>query len=174
MPKPRKAPKIQKKKFKKFDGSLSSIKERVVYYLQFSNNKILSLNSNRFFAGIVMLMLNIGSKFVTVKLSKSQENYLRYNLSRQFLIFAVSWMGSRDIYTALILTAVFVVLADYLFNETSKMCVLPKRFKDLQNVMDIDQDGIISNDELEQAIKILKKAQKTKKKQASVEIKDKK
>ena len=146
-------------KLKKFDGSLSSIKERVIYFFNILNVKVLSLNSNRFFAGIVMLMLNVGSKFVTVKLSKSQETYLRYTLSRQFLIFAVSWMGSRDIYTALILTAVFVVLADYLFNENSKMCVLPKRFKDLQNVMDIDQDGIISNDELEQAIKILKKAQ---------------
>tara|TARA_B100000927_G_C16402435_1_gene444003 strand:+ start:506 stop:1021 length:516 start_codon:yes stop_codon:yes gene_type:complete len=168
MPKPRKAPKIKKYKLKKFDGSLSSIKERVIYFFNILNVKVLSLNSNRFFAGIVMLMLNVGSKFVTVKLSKSQETYLRYTLSRQFLIFAVSWMGSRDIYTALILTAVFVVLADYLFNENSKMCVLPKRFKDLQNVMDIDQDGIISNDELEQAIKILKKAQKTKKKKATV------
>ena len=36
-----------------------------------------SLNNSRFFAGLVMIMLNIGSKYVTIELSKSQEQYLK-------------------------------------------------------------------------------------------------
>jgi hypothetical protein len=171
MPRPRKPPNVKKKKLKKFEWTFNSFKEYLKHFIHLSNVRLLSLNSNRFFAGIVMLMLNIGSKFITVKLSKSQEAYLRYTLSRQFLIFAVAWMGSRDIYTALFLTAVFVVLADYLFNETSKFCLLSKKFKDLRNMIDLDNDGIISNDELEQAIKILKKAQKNKKASGSIKPK---
>jgi hypothetical protein len=166
MPRPRKNPKDKLKKIKKvkkFNWTWISLKENLQYLVHISNARLMSLNSNRFFAGVVMLMLNIGSKFITVKLSKSQESYLRYTLSRQFLIFAVAWMGSRDIYTALFLTAVFVVLADYLFNETSKFCILSKKFKDLSNTIDTDNDGIISKEELDQAIKILKKAQKNKK-----------
>ena len=78
-----------------------------------------SLNNSKFFAGLVMIMLNIGSKYITIGLSKSQEQYLRNSAGRQMLIFAISWMGSRDIVIALILTAVFTILTDHLFNENS-------------------------------------------------------
>ena len=80
---------------------------------------ILSLNSNKFFAGIVMLILNLGSKFITIKFSASQEAYLRNSVGRQLLIFAIAWIGTKDIYYSLAITAIFVVLADYLFNEDS-------------------------------------------------------
>ena len=65
------------------------------------------LNNSKFFAGLVMIMLNIGSKYITVELSKNQEEYLKNNIGRQMLIFAISWMGSRDILVALALTAIF-------------------------------------------------------------------
>ena len=75
------------------------------------------LNNSKFFAGLVMIMLNIGSKYITIELSKSQEQYLKNKIGRQILIFAISWMGSRDILIALALTAIFTVLTDHLFNE---------------------------------------------------------
>lgn len=127
---------------------------------------ILRLNSSKFFAGIVMLMLNIGSKFITIQLSKSQEAYMKYTLSRQLLIFSIAWIGSRDIYIALGLTAIFVVLADFLFNENSRLCILPDKFKKLNEHIDTDGDGIISTDELNQAISILRKAKTQKEKAA--------
>ena len=127
---------------------------------------ILRLNSSKFFAGIVMLMLNIGSKFITIQLSKSQEAYMKYTLSRQLLIFSIAWIGSRDIYIALGLTAIFVVLADFLFNENSRLCILPNKFKKLNEYIDTDGDGIISTEELNQAISILRKAKTQKEKAA--------
>jgi hypothetical protein len=130
------------------------------------NEHVLRLNSSKFFAGIVMLMLNLGSKFITIQLSKSQEAYMKYTLSRQLLIFSIAWIGSRDIYISLALTAIFVVLADFLFNENSKLCVLPKKFKEISKYIDTDGDGIISNDELNQAINVLKKAKVQKDKNA--------
>ena len=33
-----------------------------------------ALNNSKFFAGLVMIMLNIGSKYVTVELSKNKNN----------------------------------------------------------------------------------------------------
>ena len=77
---------------------------------------VLSLNSNKFFAGLIMLILNLGSKFITVKFSPSQEAYLRNSVGRQLLIFAIAFIGTKDIYYSLAITAIFVVLADYLFN----------------------------------------------------------
>lgn len=87
-----------------------------------------SLNNSKFFAGLVMLMMNVGSRYYTVTLSKTQKDFIRYNLAREFIIFAMSWIATRDIVTSIMITASFVILADYLFNEQSKMCVIPQSF----------------------------------------------
>ena len=116
---------------------------------------VLSLNSNKFFAGIIMLILNLGSKFITVKFSASQEAYLRNSVGRQLLIFAIAWIGTKDIYYSLAITAIFVVLADYLFNEDSNWCILSDNFKALKKEIDLNGDGVISDDELNNAIKTL-------------------
>ena len=102
-----------------------------------------------FFAGLVMIMMNIGSKYVNLKLSKNQEEFLKGAIARQILIFSIIWMGTRDIITSLILTAVFVILTDHLFNEESRFCVVSKVVKKYKNVLDTDGDNVVSEKELE-------------------------
>lgn len=92
------------------------------------NTHILTLNQSKVFAGLIIIVLNISSKFVTIKLSKSMEAYLKYTFSRSILIFAMAWMGTRDIYTALFITILFGICANYLFNEESAYCCLPESF----------------------------------------------
>ncbi len=135
-----------------------------------TTNTLTSLNNSKFFAGIVMIMLNIGSKYITIELSKSQEAYLKYSLGRQLLIFSIAWMGTRDIILSLILTAVFIVLADYLFNEDSTFCILPNKFKELKNIVDKNGDGVISEKEVNDALKVLDKANKQNAKQSQLEM----
>jgi len=96
--------------------------------LPFLHNAVMTLNSNKFFSGIVMLILNIGSKYITINLSDSQEDYLKNNVSRQILIFAIVFIATKDIYISITLTAAFLVLSDHLFNEESRFYILPKRF----------------------------------------------
>ena len=119
---------------------------------------ISSLNSNMFFAGIMMLTLNIGSRYVQLNLSPSAESYLKYAITKEFLVFTIAWMGTRNIYVALTLTAVFVVLADYAFNDKSNFCILPEKFKKLQDSIDMNNDKIISELEIKSAMDILEKA----------------
>lgn len=126
----------------------------------FSGLKI--LNDSKFFAGLVILTMNIGSKYITVDLSKTQENYIKYSLGRQILIFAIIWMGTRDIVTSLIMTIIFILFADYLFNEHSRYCIIPEQYKELT----IDAEGEINKvtqKEVNDAIKVLKLARKLKK-----------
>ena len=124
------------------------------------NEYINSLNSNMFFAGIMMLTLNIGSRYVQLNLSPSAESYLKYAITKEFLVFTIAWMGTRNIYVALTLTAVFVVLADYAFNDKSNFCILPEKFKKLQDSIDVNNDKIISELEIKNAMEILEKAKK--------------
>ena len=92
------------------------------------HSNVNSLNNSKLFAGLMIIVLNISSKFVTIKLSKSMESYLKYTFSKQILIFAIAWMGTRDIYIAFGITIIFTICMDYLFNEDSPYCCLPHDF----------------------------------------------
>ena len=67
------------------------------------NNRLNLLNDSKLFAGLVMILLNVGSNYITITFSKNQQQYLKNKLGRQILIFAMSWVGSRDIIISLLL-----------------------------------------------------------------------
>jgi len=96
--------------------------------IAYINQNVLAMNQSKIFAGLVIIVLNISSKFVTIKLSKSMEGYLKYTFSRDILVFAMAWMGTRDIYTALFITLLFSICSNFLFNENSGFCCLPESF----------------------------------------------
>ena len=129
-----------------------------------SNGFIMGMNNSKFFAGVIMIMLNIGAKFITIQFSKSTEQYLKNTISKQLLVFAMAWLGTRDIYAALGLTAVFTILSDYLFNEESALCIVPQKYRVLSKAIDQDNDGEVSEAELANAVLILEKAKKEKEK----------
>lgn len=130
----------------------------------FINNHIMFLNNSKFFAGVIMILLNVGSKFISIQFSRSTEEYLKMNVTKQILVFAMAWMGTRDIYISLVLTAVFTILSDHLFNEESPYCIVPKKFRVLTKLIDTNSDGIVSDSEISNAIAILEKAKQNKKK----------
>jgi len=119
---------------------------------------IMDLNNSKYFAGFVMILLNLGAKVVTVQFSKSTQEYLKGGLSKHVFVFSMAWMGTRDIYISLILTFAFIILSEYLFNEESNLCVVPEKYRVLNSLVDTNNDGVISDEELAAATKILEKA----------------
>ena len=71
-------------------------------------------------------------------------------------------MGTRDVVTSLIMTVMFILFADYLFNEHSKYCVIPDKYKELNITLDTEQNKVTQK-EVNDAIKTLKLAHKLKK-----------
>jgi hypothetical protein len=130
--------------------------------IAFAHNHIMFLNNSKFFAGVVMILLNVGSKFIAIQFSKSTEEYLKMNVTKQLLVFAMAWMGTRDIYTALVLTAVFTILSDHLFNEESPYCCVPHKYRILAKIADTNDDGTITEQEINDAITVLEKAKRDK------------
>jgi hypothetical protein len=120
------------------------------------NNNVQLINSSKIFAGLMIIILNISSKFVNIKLSKSIESYLKNTFSKQILVFAIAWMGTRDIYIAFIITIIFIICVDYLFNEESKFCCLPESFTNYH--LELLDDNKVSNEDIKKATEILEKA----------------
>ena len=124
------------------------------------HDNVQDLNKSKVFAGLMIITLNIASRFVTIKLSKSMESYLKYTFSKQILIFAIAWMGTRDIYIAFIIVIVFTICMDFLFNEDSMFCCLPENFTSYHHEL-IDNDKI-SEEDVAKAKQTLEKAEKQK------------
>ena len=106
----------------------NTAKKQFINFFKNIHESVKSLNSSKIFAGLMIITLNISSRFVTIKLSKSMESYLKYTFSKQILIFAIAWMGTRDIYIALLIVLLYTVFFEYLFNEDSSLCILSENF----------------------------------------------
>ena len=125
--------------------------------------KIAALNQSKLLMGIIMLLLNVGSKYIELGFSKTQEQALKNGLGREILIFAIIFMGTHDLITSILMTAAFIILSDYIFNENSKFCIIPGKLKEIAATIDQNKDNIISPEEEKKALETLKKADKQKK-----------
>jgi len=70
-----------------------------------------SLATSPFVIGIMMLLLNVGSRYVVHEFSDSDEEYSNNILLRRLTIFAVCFVGTRNLIVSILLTAGFVILA---------------------------------------------------------------
>ena len=90
------------------------------------------MNGNKYLAGVALLMLNLGSKYLIIDISKSTEQLLKLTIIRRFTLFSIFFIATRNIVVSLILTAVFIVFSSGLFNDKSKFCILPKKLKEVE------------------------------------------
>jgi hypothetical protein len=125
---------------------------------------VTELNNSALFAGLVMLIMNVGSRYVQINLSESTEEYLKHILKKEMLVFAIAWMGTKNIYYSLIITTCFTLLADHFTNEDSEYCILPTHFKELRkkNGETKKDTEFISDVEINKAVTVLEKAKRQK------------
>ena len=131
-----------------------------------------NLNTSTFFAGFVMLILNIGSRYINLDLNSSTESWIKYLMSKEVLVFAVSWMGTRSIYYALVITACFTVVVDHLMNVDSKYCVVPSKFRNLHTMTEEKHgpEKKVTDLEISNALHTLEKAKKEKEETDHLEL----
>jgi hypothetical protein len=138
--------------------------------LNYLHNHVLAMNQSKIFAGIMIVIINIASKFVTFKLSKTMESYLKFTFSRDVLVFAITWMGTRDIYIALIMTTLFMIIVDFLLNENSAFCCLPSSFVNKHvSMLEGMTSGPPTQEEIVKAELVLKRAKESEKLNTNLE-----
>ena len=78
-----------------------------------------SITSSPFFIGVLMIFMNIGSRYITHEFSSSDDEYMQNIILRRVAVFAVCYTATRDLWVSIILTAGFVILASGLFRGRS-------------------------------------------------------
>jgi len=133
--------------------------------INYIKTALTNLNQSKLLIGIIMIIMNVSSKYIDIGFSKTQEQALKNGLAREILIFSIAFTATRDIVTAFILTGTFMLLSDVLFNEKSQFCLIPERMKQIELLVDTNKDGTISLDEEKKAIETLKRAEKQRERQ---------
>ena len=121
------------------------------------------LNRSKYFLGFFIIFLNLSSKFITIRLNDYHEQFMRDTIGRELMIFGICFVGTRDILVALVMSSLFIVLNDFLFNDKSAFCIIPKRYRHkMKAAIDTNKDDKIDTNEIKRAIEILNRANKQK------------
>ena len=141
----------------------SSYKLIVTYYLRMEVYTLIStLNTSKYFSGALMILMNLGSKYVGLELSEFQEEFLSKKLIRRFIIFTIFFIATRDIIISLVLTAIFIIFIGGLFNDNSKFSIIKKHNP---------KTKVITREDVSKAKKIIGKYEKQEMKRRNLNIK---
>lgn len=113
------------------------------------HNILKILNNSKLFSAIIMILVNLGSKHLVKDVPQEIDNILASPIFRRIIVFCIVFMATKDIITSLMVTILFIIMFSHLFNKKSKICILKS--------LDINGDGIISDDELFYAENILRR-----------------
>ena len=92
-------------------------------------NVLTQLNNSKYFSGIIMVLLNIGSKYVSLELSEAQQQFLNHPIIRKLLVFTIFFVATKDIVISVILSTIFIIFVCGIFHEESKICVAKNSLK---------------------------------------------
>ena len=113
-----------------------------------------SINNNKYFYAIMMLLMNMGARYIELDLDNNHKNFLSSKVIRRLLIFTVTFIATRDIVASLIITSAFVIIVLNLFGSNSKYFLLSHDNKILLND---ENNSVIPPDEIKKAYHILKR-----------------
>tara|TARA_Y100001970_G_scaffold290726_1_gene425485 strand:- start:1221 stop:1604 length:384 start_codon:yes stop_codon:yes gene_type:complete len=110
------------------------------------------INENKYIIGLTMIMLNIGARFIIDELDDDLRKVISNTVVRRVVIFCSFFMATKDLFTATVLTVIFVIL----INE-----VFAKELEELEELEEGDEGkgGSFNKNELEKTIQKLKSIQ---------------
>jgi len=73
------------------------------------------VNDNKYIIGITMIMLNIGARFIIDELDDDLRKIISNTIVRRIVIFCSFFMATKDLFTATVLTIIFVIMINEVF-----------------------------------------------------------
>jgi hypothetical protein len=85
-----------------------------------------TLNTNTYFIGLMMLVLNLGGRHLATSLTVEQDRFLQNPWFRRILLFVVIFVATRNVFTAFWMSISVIILLAYLTNESSRLYIFGK------------------------------------------------
>lgn len=103
---------------------------------------------NPYLAGISILLVQLGGRFLTDDFSASQRALLGNIWSKLIVIFLILWTSIQNIWYASVITLGYYVFVYILFHPQHPLSIMPDSFKKY----DLNGDGVITMDEIQSVI----------------------
>lgn len=95
-----------------------------------------ALNNNKFFLGVMLILLNIGSRYLVDEFSTNPDEYNRNLVLRRIAVFAVCFVGTRDLVVSLLLTAGFIIMAQGISSKSREGMENKKKIEESEKKVD--------------------------------------
>lgn len=89
---------------------------------------LVDLSNSKIFAGCILLMTNIGGKYLSIDFPKNIETmFTHFFILRCLVFFSIFFMATRDIKTSLLLSLLFFIIIHFFINENSSFCLMKNK-----------------------------------------------
>jgi len=79
------------------------------------------LNTNTYFIGLMMILLNLGGRHIPTALTPEQDKVFQMKWVRRIFLFVIIFVATRNVFTAFWLCLALILVLGYLGNETSSL-----------------------------------------------------
>lgn len=100
---------------------------------------------NKYLIGIIMVIINLGARFIVNELNDSQKQIINSKHTRRLLIFLVVFMATKDIGISFLITFVVIMFLFEFFNENSEYTLIPKKKEDNNKKNNLDKNQKIDH-----------------------------
>ena len=119
-------------------------------FIDNAKDSLSCINENKYMIGITMIMLNIGARFIIDELDDDLRKLVSNTFVRRVVIFCSFFMATKDLFTAIVLTIIFVIFINEIF---------AKELDELDDDDDNKKGGSFNKNEIEKTIQKLKTIQ---------------
>jgi len=82
-----------------------------------AKNMIENFAENKYFIGFVMIIMNIGARFLIEELTPEQKKWINTQTFRRIIVFCAFFAATRDILAAVTLTIIFILFVSEAFTD---------------------------------------------------------
>ena len=95
-------------------------------------NTLEKIAENKYFIGVVMIMMNIGARFMIEELTPKQKEWINTQYFRRFIVFCAFFAATRDLLAAVTLTIIFILFVGEFSTDSND--VKNKKNKKITNI----------------------------------------
>ena len=75
---------------------------------------------NKYLLGIIMILINLGARFIVDDLTPNQKKLINNHITRKIIVFLIFYMATKDILASITLTVIYILFTSDLLTELFK------------------------------------------------------